>query len=156
MDLVSIIEWVIEGILIILVLLAGFAYLTLYERKALARIQVRIGPNRAGPWGILQPVADGVKLIFKEELIPARAYKFVFVLAPIITVIPMLVILAVVPLEKTHICLDAISHSILLISMWGSYTSYRSPRSRCMVSCLRVGHRTISTLCWEVYALLPR
>jgi NADH-quinone oxidoreductase subunit H len=72
-------------------------YLTYYERKALARIQVRIGPNRAGPGGVLQPVADGLKLIFKEELIPAQAYKIVFVLAPIITVIPALVILAVLP-----------------------------------------------------------
>jgi len=97
MDALSIVEWIIEAILIIFVLLGGFAYLTLFERKALARIQVRIGPNRAGPFGVLQPIADAVKLIFKEELTPAGAYKFVFILAPIITVIPMLVILAVVP-----------------------------------------------------------
>jgi NADH-quinone oxidoreductase subunit H len=75
----------------------GFAYLTFYERRALARIQVRIGPNRAGPSGWLQPVADGIKLIFKEEVIPARAYKVLFVLAPMITVFPALVILAVIP-----------------------------------------------------------
>jgi NADH-quinone oxidoreductase subunit H len=71
--------------------------LTFYERKALARIQVRVGPNRAGPGGWLQPVADGLKLIFKEELIPAQSYKIVFVLAPLITVIPAFVILAVLP-----------------------------------------------------------
>jgi NADH-quinone oxidoreductase subunit H len=64
----------------------------------LARIQVRIGPNRAGPLGLLQPVADGVKLIFKEDLIPTQADKVIFVLAPIITLIPALIILAVVPL----------------------------------------------------------
>jgi NADH-quinone oxidoreductase subunit H len=75
----------------------GFAYVTYYERKALARIQVRIGPNRAGPWGILQPIADGVKLIFKEEFVPDRADKLLFVLAPVITVIPALIITAVVP-----------------------------------------------------------
>jgi NADH-quinone oxidoreductase subunit H len=75
----------------------GFAYLTFYERRALARIQVRIGPNRAGPSGWLQPVADGIKLIFKEEVIPARAYKVLFILAPMITVFPALVILAVIP-----------------------------------------------------------
>jgi NADH-quinone oxidoreductase subunit H len=79
------------------VLLTGFAYLTLFERKALARIQVRVGPNRAGPGGLLQPVADGLKLIFKEELIPASAYRTIFILAPVITVIPAFVILAVMP-----------------------------------------------------------
>jgi NADH-quinone oxidoreductase subunit H len=97
MDLLLIVEWIIESLLIVIVLLAGFAYLTYYERKALARIQVRIGPNRAGPWGLLQPISDAVKLIFKEELTPTGAYKIIFILAPIITVIPMLVILAVVP-----------------------------------------------------------
>jgi NADH-quinone oxidoreductase subunit H len=77
--------------------LGGFAYLTLYERKALARIQSRVGPNRAGPWGILQPIADAVKLIFKEELTPANADKLIFLLAPVITVVPAVVITAVVP-----------------------------------------------------------
>jgi NADH-quinone oxidoreductase subunit H len=60
-------------------------------------MQIRIGPNRAGPSGWLQPVADGIKLIFKEEVIPARAYKVLFILAPMITVFPALVILAVIP-----------------------------------------------------------
>ena len=97
MDVSLLIEWVIKSLILIFALLTGFAYLTLYERKALARIQVRIGPNRAGRWGMFQPVADGIKLIFKEELIPDRAHKLIFVLAPIITVVPALVILAVVP-----------------------------------------------------------
>ena len=68
MTFALLIEWLIKSFVLVLVLLGGFAYLTLYERKALARIQVRIGPNRAGPWGILQPIADAIKLIFKEEL----------------------------------------------------------------------------------------
>jgi NADH-quinone oxidoreductase subunit H len=97
MDGFLIIEWVVKSTFLLVVLLTGFAYLTFYERKALARIQVRVGPNRAGPGGWLQPVADGIKLIFKEELIPAQAYKIVFVLAPMITVIPAFVILAVLP-----------------------------------------------------------
>jgi NADH-quinone oxidoreductase subunit H len=75
----------------------GFAYVTYYERKALARMQSRIGPNRAGPWGIIQPIADAVKLIFKEEMIPAKSDKLLFILAPVITVIPALIITAVVP-----------------------------------------------------------
>jgi NADH-quinone oxidoreductase subunit H len=96
-----IIAAVVKSIILIVTLLTGFMYLTYYERKALARIQVRIGPNRAGPLGLLQPMADGLKLIFKEELIPARAFKFIFIVAPIITVIPALVILAVVPVGPT-------------------------------------------------------
>jgi NADH-quinone oxidoreductase subunit H len=103
MNLGLLLEWFIKSLIVILGLIGGFAYLTLYERKALARIQVRIGPNRAGPGGWLQPVADGLKLIFKEELIPARADKLIFILAPIITVIPALIILAVVPLGTTNL-----------------------------------------------------
>jgi NADH-quinone oxidoreductase subunit H len=97
MDPGLILEWIVKSALLIFVLLTGFAYLTFYERKALARIQVRIGPNRAGPGGWLQPVADGLKLIFKEELIPAKADRVMFILAPIITVVPALIIMAVVP-----------------------------------------------------------
>jgi NADH-quinone oxidoreductase subunit H len=97
MDTALIIEWIVKSLILIIALLVGFMYLTLYERKALARIQVRIGPNRAGPRGLFQPMADGLKLIFKEELIPANSYKLIFILAPIITVVPALVILAVVP-----------------------------------------------------------
>ena len=101
MNAALILEWVIKSIILLVVMLTGFAYLTFYERRALARIQVRIGPNRAGPGGWLQPVADGIKLIFKEELIPAQAYKIIFMLAPIITVVPALVILGVVPWGDT-------------------------------------------------------
>ena len=97
MDAALIIEWVVKSIILIAALLVGFMYLTFYERKTLARIQVRIGPNRAGPGGWLQPMADGIKLIFKEELIPGNSYKAMFILAPIITVVPALIILAVVP-----------------------------------------------------------
>jgi len=97
MDYLLIIEWVIKAVVILLFCVTGFAYLTFYERRALARMQIRIGPNRAGPSGWLQPVADGIKLIFKEEVIPARAYKVLFILAPMITVFPALVILAVIP-----------------------------------------------------------
>jgi NADH-quinone oxidoreductase subunit H len=90
-------EMVIKALILILVLLTGFAYLTYYERRGLARIQSRVGPNRAGPAGLLQPVADAVKLIFKEEFIPGQAYKLVFILAPIITVVPAILITATVP-----------------------------------------------------------
>jgi len=97
MTLASVLVWLIKGLVWVLILLGGFAYLTYYERRALARIQNRIGPNRAGPLGLLQPIADAIKLIFKEEFMPARADKLLFILAPIITLTPALVITAVVP-----------------------------------------------------------
>jgi len=97
MDWTIWVEWGIKSIILIFILLGGFAYLTLFERRVLARIQVRIGPNRTGPWGILQPIADAVKLIFKEELTPAQAQKFIFLLAPIITVVPAIAVAAVIP-----------------------------------------------------------
>ncbi len=90
-------EWFIKSVVVIFALLTGFAYLTLYERRALARIQVRIGPNRAGPQGLLQPIADAVKLIFKEELTPAKADRVLFFWAPVITMVPSIIIAAVIP-----------------------------------------------------------
>lgn len=97
MDIALLIEWLIKAIFYVLFLIIGFAYLTLYERKTLARIQVRIGPNRAGPSGLLQPLADMIKLIFKEEFIPGKAFKIIYILAPLITVVPAVVITGVVP-----------------------------------------------------------
>jgi len=94
-------EWFIKAVVLILALLTGFAYLTWYERRALARIQTRIGPNRAGPQGLLQPIADAVKLIFKEELVPAKADKILFFWAPVITMVPSIIIAAVIPFGPT-------------------------------------------------------
>ncbi|ADD28627.1 NADH dehydrogenase (quinone) [Meiothermus ruber DSM 1279] len=76
----------IKAFLVIFGLLTAFAYMTLIERRLLARIQIRQGPNRVGPTGLLQPLADAIKSIFKEDLVVARADKVVFVLAPMISV----------------------------------------------------------------------
>lgn len=97
MELATIIEVIVKSLILVLFLTGAFAYTTVYERRLQARIQVRIGPNRTGPWGLLQPIADAVKLIFKEELTPAGAIKSIFFLAPIITVIPALIIPGVIP-----------------------------------------------------------
>lgn len=97
MDAALVWEWIIKSFILILFLTIGFAYVTLYERRWLARIQARIGPNRVGKFGSMQPIADAVKLIFKEEFTPANADKLIFFIAPIITVIPALIILAVMP-----------------------------------------------------------
>jgi len=97
MDAALIWEWIIKSVVILLVMTGGFAYVTLYERRVLARMQVRIGPNRVGWQCLLQPVADGIKLIFKEELTPVGADRLIFIIAPVITVIPALIVTAVVP-----------------------------------------------------------
>ncbi len=96
-DWALLLEWTLKSVINIAVLIAGFAYMTWAERKVSAVLQQRYGPNRAGPFGLLLPVADGLKLIMKEELIPAGADKPVFLLAPVLTVVPALILLAVVP-----------------------------------------------------------
>src|SRR6185295_17633067 len=73
------------------------AYLTLWERKLIGWIQIRIGPNRVGPLGLLQPVADGIKLLFKEVILPANASKGLFLLAPVVMLMPAMVAWAVIP-----------------------------------------------------------
>ncbi len=85
---------------LIFVLLTSFAYLTWYERKLLARFQVRYGPNRAGTYGLLQPVADALKAVFKEEIIPNHVDKVVYLLGPALSLIPALIIWAVIPVTK--------------------------------------------------------
>jgi NADH-quinone oxidoreductase subunit H len=88
---------IIKSALVIVVLLTGFAYLTLIERRVLAKLQGRLGPNRAGPSGAFQPIADGLKMIFKESFIPSNAKKLVFILAPTIAIIVAISAFAVIP-----------------------------------------------------------
>jgi NADH-quinone oxidoreductase subunit H len=84
-------------VVILGVLLGVVAYLTFAERKVLAYLQVRIGPNRVGPRGLFQPIADVLKLLVKEDLVPAKAEKFVFILAPILIFVPSFIVWAVIP-----------------------------------------------------------
>jgi NADH-quinone oxidoreductase subunit H len=93
-------EATLKSAVLLFVLLTGFAYLTVLERKFIARLQARIGPNRAGPFGLLQPVADGLKLIFKESVTPAQADKPLYFLAPVLVVVPALILFAVIPVGK--------------------------------------------------------
>ncbi len=94
---------IIHSVLLALAALTGFAYLTLMERKILARMQHRVGPNKAGPRGFLQPLADAVKLMFKEDIMPADADRWVYTLAPILATIPAVIIFAVIPLGKDFV-----------------------------------------------------
>src|SRR5215468_9592287 len=73
------------------------AAVTLAERKIIAFMQVRLGPMRVGPWGLLQPIADPIKLLLKEDIIPAQADKWIFMLAPVVCLIPAFIVFAVIP-----------------------------------------------------------
>jgi NADH-quinone oxidoreductase subunit H len=91
----------IKAVIVLVILLTGFAYATLLERKLVAGLQVRIGPNRVGPWGLLQPLADGIKVAWKEDLMPRGADRIVFSLAPVISVVMALIAFAVIPIGPT-------------------------------------------------------
>jgi NADH-quinone oxidoreductase subunit H len=93
-------------VLIILILLLLVAYLTFAERKVLAAVQIRRGPNVVGPWGLLQPIADGVKLVFKETIIPTTANRVVFMIAPMVTFVLALVAWAVIPFDSNLVLAD--------------------------------------------------
>src|SRR5258708_7846778 len=89
---------IVLSLILFFVMLTGFAYTTLLERRLLSFLQQRIGPNRAGPGGFLQPAADGLKLIFKEDITPVGADRFVYWLAPVLKTVPALLVVAVIPL----------------------------------------------------------
>jgi NADH-quinone oxidoreductase subunit H len=97
MDTALLIEKSILVLLLFLVSLGAAAYMTYFERKLAAWIQDRVGPDRAGPFGILQPIADGVKMFLKEDFIPAKADKWLFIIGPGIAMFTALITSAVVP-----------------------------------------------------------
>lgn len=95
--LVSIAGFIVAASTVVAVFAGGFALLSLVERKTLARMQNRIGPNRAGWFGILQPVADGIKMLTKEDIVPAKAEWFLHLAAPVLIVLPSILALGVIP-----------------------------------------------------------
>src|SRR5215813_4101629 len=104
------IDWVLltEKLILIIVVVSGSLLVAMYstyaERKIAAFIQDRRGPNRAGPFGILQPLADGLKLFFKEEIIPKYSSKFLFILGPALAMLTAIMIGAVIPWgDKLHL-----------------------------------------------------
>src|SRR5947199_8998569 len=102
MTLEVVVVTLIKAAIVIGGLLTGFAYLTLFERKVQARLQQRPGPNRVGPWGLLQPAADGLKLFFKSGSPPSGRDRFLSLPAPQLSVSPALVRLVVISVHGLH------------------------------------------------------
>jgi NADH-quinone oxidoreductase subunit H len=108
---------------ILVPLMLAVAYLTLWERKFIGWVQIRIGPNRVGPAGLLQPIADGIKLLFKEIILPTNANKALFVLAPVLMIMPALAAWAVIPFSPTLVLAD-INAGLLYIMALSSMGVY--------------------------------
>ena len=110
--------WTIgKSLLVIVPLLLVVAYYTFAERKVIGYIQVRMGPNRVGPWGWLQPIADAVKLAFKEVIIPAGANRVLFVLAPILSLGAAIAAWAVVPFDDGWVLADVNAGLLYILAM---------------------------------------
>lgn len=149
-DLIYVGTILLKIVLIILPLLGVVAYLTLAERKVISYIQVRIGPNRVGFRGVLQPIADAVKLIFKEIIIPTPSNRYLFLLAPILAMAPSLLAWSVIPFNKDWVLANVDAGVLflfavtslgvygILIAGWASNSKYS------FFGALRAAAQTIS------------
>ena len=128
---------VIQILVVLFIVLTLVAYLVYLERKVSAFMQARLGPMRVGPWGLLQPLADGIKLLLKEDIIPIKADRAVFIIAPIVSVVAALVVPAVVPWGATWATIANVNIGLLFIlavssvgvlglvlAGWGSNSKY--------------------------------
>jgi NADH-quinone oxidoreductase subunit H len=127
----------IQILVVLFIVLTLVAYLVYLERKVSAFMQARLGPMRVGPWGLLQPLADGIKLLLKEDIIPIKADRAVFIIAPIVSVVAALVVLAVVPWGAAWATIANVNIGLLFIlavssvgvlglvlAGWGSNSKY--------------------------------
>ncbi len=137
-------------ILILVPLMLCVAYVTYAERKIIGYMQVRIGPNRVGPRGWLQPIADAVKLMFKEVIIPTQSNKFLFLLAPVLSIAPALAAWAVIPFDRGMVLtdVDAGLLYILALTSVGVYgviiAGWASNSKYAIMSSLRAGAQIVA------------
>jgi NADH-quinone oxidoreductase subunit H len=131
MDMISALVLLAKGVAVLLVFVTAPLIFILAERKILGRIQSRIGPNRVGPWGTLQTLADGIKLGTKEDIIPAGADRLIFWIAPLFMVVPALTAWALIPFgpmvnlgRETGLWVANLNVGILLILALGSLNAY--------------------------------
>ncbi len=137
-------------ILILLPLMLAVAYVTYAERKIIGYMQVRIGPNRVGPRGWLQPIADAVKLLFKEIIIPTQANKYLFLIAPVLSIGPALAAWAVIPFDRGMVLsnIDAGLLYVLALTSVGVYgviiAGWASNSKYAIMSSLRAGAQIVA------------
>ena len=129
-------HWLVFTVIIIAFVLALVMAFIWIERRGMGRMQARLGPNRAGPFGILQPVADAIKVLLKEDIVPVKADKIVHWLAPVIVFVPALMIFAVVPFQDRALLADlnvgilyvvaisSVSAVGIFMAGWGSSNKY--------------------------------
>ena len=122
-SLADILIIVIKGLALIFPLIIMMAYMTYAERKVIGFMQLRIGPNRVGPFGLLQPFADVFKMLFKEVIFPSKSNIYLFLLAPILAFVPAVAVWAVVPLGEDFYIAN-IDVSLLYVMAIGSVGVY--------------------------------
>ena len=107
----------VKIVLIVAPLLLCVAYLTLWERRMIGYMHIRIGPNRVGPWGLLQPIADGLKLMLKEIIVPTQSSKALYLLGPVMTIMPAMAAWSVMPFGPDAVLANVNAGLLLLMAI---------------------------------------